>query len=301
MTVYNGEKYLRAAIDSILKQTFSDFEFIIVDDASSDGSADIIRSYHDPRIRLISNRSNLKVPLSANKGLDLARGEYLARMDADDISLPGRLARQVAFMDAHPEVGVCGSWAKDIDSAGNIIGERITPVGRELECYYWRPSPITNSTAMIRVKHLGELRYDPEMPPSEDYDLWLRMKHRCRFSNLPEFLVLYRVHDESLSATQGARQFHLTYEAFCRHIGSSRISYDAFLSLCYLWHRVNPLSRLLAMRRLAAAIRTPYFVFLKDDVRYTKQWLYEWLHKLLSRTRTIGTARSLRRWMKLQG
>ena len=110
MTVHNGEKHLSEAIDGILNQTFKDFEFLVIDDGSTDGSADIIQSYKDVRIRFISNGKNLSVPVSLNMGLNLARGEYIARMDCDDISLPQRLEKQVQFMDANPEVGVCGTW-----------------------------------------------------------------------------------------------------------------------------------------------------------------------------------------------
>jgi len=115
MPVFNGEQFLRPAMNSILNQTFTDFEFIIVDDGSTDHSREILNSYTDSRVRLICNESNIGLTDSLNRGLEAASGNYIARMDQDDISLPERLAKQVAFMDSHPEVGVCGTWAKDID------------------------------------------------------------------------------------------------------------------------------------------------------------------------------------------
>ncbi len=118
MSVYNGEKYLREAIDSILGQTFKDFEFLIIDDGSTDSSVEIIRSYADPRIRLIQNEENIGLSRSLNKGLKLARGEYIARMDADDISLPRRLAAQVGLLDKQPDIGLVGTSIQLIDCDG---------------------------------------------------------------------------------------------------------------------------------------------------------------------------------------
>src|SRR5262245_60671731 len=104
MAVHNGEKYLRQAINSMLGQTFTDFEFIIVNDCSTDNTAQVINSYHDPRIRIITNEQNLGLTRSLNLALDAASGEYIARLDCDDVSLPERLERQVAYMDKHPEI-----------------------------------------------------------------------------------------------------------------------------------------------------------------------------------------------------
>ena len=111
MPAYNAEKYIREAIDSILAQTYTDFEFIIIDDASTDATASIVESYSDERIRFFRNEHNMGVANTLNRGLDLAVGEYIARMDSDDISLPERFAKQVEFMDTHTDVIVCGSNA----------------------------------------------------------------------------------------------------------------------------------------------------------------------------------------------
>ena len=110
MPVYNGEMYLREAIDSILHQTFTDFEFLIINDGSTDNSETIILSYDDSRIRYEKNDSNLKLIATLNKGIELAKGKYIVRMDADDISIPDRIEKQVAFLEKNPDVGICGSW-----------------------------------------------------------------------------------------------------------------------------------------------------------------------------------------------
>ncbi len=117
MPVYNGEKYLKEALESILNQTFTNFEFLIINDASTDNSKNIINSFNDHRIKLIENKENLGLTKSLNKGISISQSEYIARMDADDISLPKRLGIQVKFMDKHPEIGAVGTWAK-------IIGDK---------------------------------------------------------------------------------------------------------------------------------------------------------------------------------
>src|SRR5258707_849690 len=129
MSVYNGEKYLGEAVDSILAQTFTDFEFIIIDDGSEDRSPELIEAYVDSRISFLRNEKNVGLTRSLNKGLQVASGEYIARMDCDDVSLPDRFAKQVAFMDANSGVGACGTWALDIDGAGKVIGRRETLTG----------------------------------------------------------------------------------------------------------------------------------------------------------------------------
>jgi glycosyltransferase involved in cell wall biosynthesis len=131
MSVYNGEKYLRQAIESILQQTYTDFEFIIIDDGSTDSSREIIQSYDDKRIRLVINEQNIGLTKSLNKGIRLAKGEFIARMDADDISLPQRFEKQVAYLDSHPEVGVLGTYANIIDHRGKIINNIIFPTEHE--------------------------------------------------------------------------------------------------------------------------------------------------------------------------
>ncbi len=125
MSVYNGDKYLREAIESILNQTFTDFEFIIVNDGSTDNSLEIIESYDDERIKTINNKKNIGLTKSLNKALKFAKGKYIARQDADDVSLPNRFEKQVEYLDSHPEVALVGTSVYLIDENGKIIGKRI--------------------------------------------------------------------------------------------------------------------------------------------------------------------------------
>ena len=272
MSVHNGEKYLRDAIESILGQTFTDFEFIVIDDSSSDGSSEIVAAYTDQRIRFIRNEQNIGLTRSLNKGLELAGGAYIARMDSDDVSLPERLAKQVAFMDANLEVGACGTWALDIDEAGHTIGQRETLVGDQLDNFYWRTSLI-HSSSIFRFSQTHGPWYDPVMPVSQDYDLWLRIRAQLKLSNLSEHLLLYRVHPKSITSVNRDQQINSAYQAFTKHVGEEGgFSFEVFKALMGYSHKVDPLRRSLAMMRLAKQIHKPYRVFLKDDLEYARKW-----------------------------
>jgi glycosyltransferase involved in cell wall biosynthesis len=211
---------------------------------------------------------------SLNKGLALASGEYIARMDGDDVSLPERLAKQVAFMDANHEVGACGTWAMDIDQAGKVVRKRETPIGDELENFYWRVSPLIHPAAMFRFSPSSGPWYDETVPVAQDYDLWIRIRAGQRLSNLPEYLLLYRVHAEGITAAGAQRQFHSAYAAFSKHIGSNKIPYEGFLALQSDANELGPLRRAVAMTRLAKTIRRPYRFFFRDDLQYARRWLH---------------------------
>jgi glycosyltransferase involved in cell wall biosynthesis len=199
MPVFNAEKYLREAIESILYQTFADFEFIIINDGSTDGSKDIILSYSDSRIKYVENESNLGVVKTANRGIDLCCGKYMFRMDADDISSPLRLEKQYRFMERHPEIGVCGSWARVIDKNGGITGKIIQQTRPEfIRIHLLFSVPLMQPSCCIRTSILKENPYRKE-PVTEDYELWCRLNDCTRMANLPEFLLQYRWHETNIS------------------------------------------------------------------------------------------------------
>lgn len=207
MPVYNGEKYLREAIDSILNQTFKDFEFLIINDGSTDNSVKIIGSYKNPRIRLIHNEKNLGLIFSLNRGLNLACGEYIARMDCDDISLPERLLVQVNFMEKNPQVSVCGSWTKIIGRDKEFIN-KYPLTDEELRARLLFNTPLAHPTIIIRkeiIKNYG-LKYDENYKHAEDYQLWARIIKYTKISNIPKVLLLYRMHQASVSADYSAAQ-----------------------------------------------------------------------------------------------
>lgn len=199
MPVYNGDRYLAKAVESILTQTFTDFEFMVIDDGSTDASVEIIKSYRDPRIRFIQNTANAGVTKSLNQGLALAAGEYIARMDADDVSLQTRLAKQVAFMDAHPQVGVCGSWVEIIGTtAGDIWRYPEDP--DTIQCRLLFESALAHPSVIMRraLFEKAGLCYDPSYPYAQDYELWVRAVKCFRAVNLPEVLLHHRLHPEQV-------------------------------------------------------------------------------------------------------
>jgi len=208
MPVYNGEPYLREAVESILNQTFTDFEFIIIDDGSTDSTWEILIEHNDPRIRLVRNKANIGLIRSLNKGLGLARGEYIARMDADDVSFPERLAQQVSSLDGHPEVGVLGCGVQVIDGCGNPSHIRRFPaehgVIKWCLCF---DDPIAHPTVMMRrevVVRAGG--YNADMVHAEDYDLWRRLSWTTCLSNLPEVLLHLRRHEACITRAHRAKQ-----------------------------------------------------------------------------------------------
>jgi hypothetical protein len=201
LPVWNAERYLAGAIESVLAQSFADFELLVVDDGSTDASAALIRRYRDRRIRRIENEKNLGVTRSLNVGLELARGHYVARMDADDLCAPERLERQVAFLDAHPEVALVASRARSIDATGAEIGVVDTPAdGETLRRRLRRSNWIVHGSVMMRAEAVRALGgYDESMERAEDYDLWLRLSERHSIAALPDLLYVWRDHGGSVS------------------------------------------------------------------------------------------------------
>jgi hypothetical protein len=205
MPVRNGGAYLALSVGSILAQTFADFEFIIVDDGSTDGTAEHLRlsAAADARIRVLSQETAGLVA-SLNRGCHHAAAAYIARMDADDIAFPERFARQVEFLDRHPEVAVVGSAVVRIDASGRELKRNVCPTShaeivaalRTYTCFT-HPSVMLRATALSAV---GGYRY--AYGPAEDYDLWLRLSERYQLANLPEPLLYYRVFPDQLSVRQ---------------------------------------------------------------------------------------------------
>lgn len=197
LPVYNAEKYLAIAIESILHQTFTDFEFLIIDDCSTDSSWDIIQKYskQDKRIVSLRNEVNLKGCNTLNKGLKLARGKYIARLDNDDWSYPDRFEKQFDFMESHPEVGIVGGVMELMNEAGNVIGKRTYHLtDGEIRKKLFRYSPFSHPLVMFRKSILDQAGYyNPAYAPADDYDLYFRMGKLSQFANLPDVLLKYRV------------------------------------------------------------------------------------------------------------
>ena len=199
MCTYNGGHYLKEQIDSILNQTFSDFEFIIIDDASTDKSVEILQSYSDPRIQLIVKPKNSGYTDSLNYGLTIAKGEYIARMDSDDISLPTRFEKQVEVLQKNKDVVVCGSW---ISVFGNNMESVIFEAPQnpiEIKLTFLSYDCIAHPSVMFRKSCMENLEYQKEFVPAEDYKLWSEVILKHDFYIIQEALLRYRQHENNIS------------------------------------------------------------------------------------------------------
>jgi glycosyltransferase involved in cell wall biosynthesis len=202
MSVYNGEEYLEDSIESILNQTYKNFEFIIINDGSTDKTLNIIKKYKttDNRIFLI-DRENKGLVFSLNEGITAARGKYIARMDADDISLPTRFEEQVLFMDKNTQIGVCGTWVRLF---GNVIRDNIWKIpvnNKELHSRILFSVPVAHPSVIIRKSVLDKysIKYNEKYKHAEDYKFWLDLYKYTEFSNIPKVLLNYRYLETSVS------------------------------------------------------------------------------------------------------
>jgi glycosyltransferase involved in cell wall biosynthesis len=225
MAVSDGRKYLAEAIDSILSQTFTDFEFLIVNDASVDDSVEIIKAHADPRIRLLHNSSRIGLAASLNKGLRSAGGEYVARMDCDDISARERLALQAGLLDLHPEVGVCGAWIKFIGETSGKVFRYYPDPGMNKSLLLFDP-PVAHPSVMFRKSAFLDhgLFYDESYEYAQDYELWSRASFHMEITNIQKVLVHYRVHPKQT----GNRSFEKqqTYAGKVRRAHLSSLGLD---------------------------------------------------------------------------
>ena len=206
--VYNREKYIAQAIDSILAQTFTNFELLVVDDGSSDGSGGIIRSYSDPRIRLICHETNGGVGVARNSAIERARGEYVAFLDSDDWAYPQRLAKQVAFLERHPDYAAVGTWIEWMDEDGHLLGriKRKPTSPEDIAALRLFRTGIENSTSMARTLILREHRHREEFDVSGDFDLWARIAAKYKLATLPTVLVRRRQHPQQLTREKLTRE-----------------------------------------------------------------------------------------------
>lgn len=205
LPVYNCELYIKTAVESILNQTFTNFELLIIDDASTDATVSILKKFDDPRIQLIEKPLNSGYTNSLNYGLKIAKGQYIARMDADDISYPERFARQIDYLDNHPDVVVCGTTYKIVDNDKKII----LPQDHEaIKIGLLWGNCVSHPSVMIRKKIVDDfsIRYDTSKEPAEDYDMWVRLLSIGKLHNLKEILLEYRVYGNQVSRKRAEEQ-----------------------------------------------------------------------------------------------
>jgi len=208
MPLYNCEQFVRAAIDSILSQTFTDFEFLIIDDGSTDNSLSIARSYTDSRVQVLAEPHEGLVA-TLNRGLSVATGKYIARMDADDISSPRRLVQQIAVLESCDDIVLVGCCARCINIEGEPVGNYVVPDlgGKELVVALCASNQFVHGSIIMRTQAvLAVGSYRDAFLTAEDYDLWLRLGEIGRLAHLPAFLYQLRVHSQSKSVLEGDRR-----------------------------------------------------------------------------------------------
>jgi glycosyltransferase involved in cell wall biosynthesis len=234
MSVYNGERYLAAALDSILAQTFRDFELILIDDGSKDASPGIVQDYakRDSRIKL-TVRENKGLTVTLNEAFAQSRGRFLARMDGDDVALPERFARQVELLDANPDVVLTGGYFQLIDGAGRLLTTLRPPTNdADIQAKLLQGhNAICHPCAMIRRNAMEKVGgYDTRFKTSQDLDLWLRLGEVGKLANVPHPLLQFRLHESSVSETKREQQRQmgrLACEEAWKRRGLSGMTYEA--------------------------------------------------------------------------
>jgi glycosyltransferase involved in cell wall biosynthesis len=257
MPAYNAAPFIAESVASLLSQDFTDFELIVVDDGSTDATADLIESIDDPRVRLARNPVNVGIAASRNRGVELSRGEYVAWQDADDVSAPTRLSRQVALLDARPEVVIVGGFLHFFGRGRESV-RRYAPDDATVRARIFRYSPVAQPAAMVRRSALITAGpYDSAMEPSEDLDMSFRLGSLGAFANVQEVVLHYRESRGSATFTrlrQIERNTLQMRRTYARHDAYTMTNLDR----CY-----NAAQRA-SMSLLPAALRTRMFNRLRN-------------------------------------
>lgn len=234
MPVYNCEMYIRQAVESILNQTFSDFELIIIDDCSTDSTLEIIKSYKDCRINIVEKEQNTGLTNSIIQGVLLAKGEYIARMDGDDISMPGRFKTQLNFLENNPEIILCGSAVEII---GKNFISRYPTTHEMIKIQLCFNASFYHPTIMTRRKVLTTNNYDKGFEPAEDYELWTRLVTIGKLANLDEVLLHYRIHENQTSSMRKQEQESLIFK--CQMLMLDKLNISKSFTLAEIKKALN--------------------------------------------------------------
>lgn len=277
LPVYNAEKYLNESIESILNQTFTDFELLIIDDGSTDKSWQIIQSFDDRRIQVIRNDKNLGLIKTLNKGINLAKGKYIARMDADDIASQQRLEKQFNFLEQNPQYALIGSQAKFIfeNKSSNIIFE-IPTNDDEIPIFSLFNCPFIHPSIMIRTEVLKEFYYNEDFATAEDYELWTRILKKYKGSNIKEVLLSYRIHGNNISTIENHKQVESVRKIYQQNLSHIGISYtsedlDIFLKTSASYHQNVTFNDLKSIKLWLIKIQS----FLQKEGIYKKESIQE--------------------------
>jgi glycosyltransferase involved in cell wall biosynthesis len=263
MPVLNRAHTLRLAIESVLAQTFEDFELLLIDDGSTDASVEIVTSYRDPRIRLLIHDENQGIPRTRNHGLAEARGELLAILDSDDAAHPTRLAHQVSYLDANPHVAAVGSWLRVMNKNGRVKGILVRPTRPdEVRAQILFVSCFKNPAMMARTEIVRRFGYREQFTYCQDIDLWARISEAHALANIPRFLTRYRAGGDSRKNETLA--FRMKMMAARTQLETLGVSFDD-----------RDLERHVRLRNVSE---------FEPDAEYA-EWLDEWLERLLAANR----------------
>lgn len=285
MSVYNAGRYVKEAVDSILGQTFSDLEFIIINDGSTDDSGKVLSAFRDPRIRLV-HQENRGLIRSLNTGVEMARGEYIARQDADDVSLPLRLEKQAAFLDAHPEIAIVGTSVIETDEDGDFLKIYDSPADdAEIKKALSFDVPVCHASMMFRkmaIKDVG--LYREKLRLVEDYDLLLRVGERSKLGNIREPLYKVRIRPGSVCAVNRfdlQRRYVLVRKLSEERARTGRDSLDAMTEQDVERELEEIMPRTAINTRKAEALN---FLFMAEVSYCTRKWTraWKWLLKSIS-------------------
>ena len=234
LPVYNAELYVRESIQSVLNQSFSDFELIVLNDGSTDGSEKVILEFQDERIKYVKNETNLKLIDTLNLGLQLAEGKYIARIDADDIALPTRFEAQVDFLELNHEYGILGAFAETFGSKNDVL--RFVEDDEDIRFAFVSHNPFIHSTVMLRSSILKKygLTFSKDQLHVEDYDLWIKVLKYSKGKILPHVLIKYRIHEEQVSNKYNIQQINNAYKLQFTYLSEHIRTEENKLILFYL-------------------------------------------------------------------
>jgi glycosyltransferase involved in cell wall biosynthesis len=246
MSVHNGAPWVREAVESVLRQTMRELELIVIDDGSTDATPEVLAGIRDPRL-LVVRQARVGLTRSLNQALGLASAPLVARLDADDVALPERLARQRAFLDAHPDVGLLGTGAREVDEAGREVAVIRPPADDvAIRRALIRRNPFVHSSVVMRRGVLAQAGgYDETLPVAQDYDLWMRMSRLTRLANLPEPLIVRRLVPGRISAVRDDDRLR----------AEARVRWQAVRRGAYPWWCAVFAARPLLALALPAALR----------------------------------------------
>lgn len=264
MPAYNASAYIADAIESILNQTYNKFELIIVDDCSRDGTADIIKKYakRDKRIIFLQNKKNLKLSKTLNYGIEMAKGKYIARMDADDYSYHDRLEKQVSYFERHPTVGILGGSMEMFTTENKIIGIRKYPTqDNEIRKNLYWFSPFSHPLIMIRKAVLDTVGYyNDYYNPAEDYELYFRIGKVSEFANLKDTLLRYRIVSKSMTTGNTKNMELKTIEI------RDLYSKDAMYPMTLIQHLYNLVHKL-SLYIVPSTLKMKTFHFIRNNLK----------------------------------